>query len=168
MSFTYINREIYPKMLVQDEPLDDNYAKGYSYDDYSKGIPAPWIELGEEQLAFKEANPKATVKEIIEAKLDDSRLLNEEKSAKYEEIRSYENDNLHEFFLDDQNIYIPEYDRRNALGDGAIAGKITIMGLEFDMTEGKILVGMMDKYDNDLMSALGAKQKGVSLATTVE
>jgi hypothetical protein len=27
-------------MLVQDEPLDDNYAKGYSYDDYSKGIPA--------------------------------------------------------------------------------------------------------------------------------
>lgn len=46
MSFTYINREIYPKMLVQDEPLDDNYAKGYSYDDYSKGIPAPWIELG--------------------------------------------------------------------------------------------------------------------------
>lgn len=27
MSFTYINREIYPKMLVQDEPLDDNYAR---------------------------------------------------------------------------------------------------------------------------------------------
>ena len=79
MSFTYINREIYPKMLVQDEPLDDNYAKGYSYDDYSKGTPAPWIELGEEQLAFKEANPKATVKEIIEAKLDESRRLNEEK-----------------------------------------------------------------------------------------
>lgn len=33
-------------MLVQDDPLDDNYAKDYSYDDYSKGIPAPWIELG--------------------------------------------------------------------------------------------------------------------------
>lgn len=83
MSYVYINREIYPNQLVQDDPLDDNYAKGYSYDDYSKGNPAPWIELGEEQLAFKEANPKATVKEIIEAKLDDSRLLNEEKSAKY-------------------------------------------------------------------------------------
>jgi hypothetical protein len=168
MSFTYINREIYPKMLVQDEPLDDNYAKGYSYDDYSKGIPAPWIELVEEQLAFKEANPKATVKEIIEAKLDESRLLNEEKSVKYEEIRTYETGNLYEFFLDDQNIYIPEHDRRNALPDGAIAGKITIMGLEFDITEGKILIGMMDKYDNDLMSALGDKQKQINLATTVE
>ena len=168
MSFTYINREIYPKMLVQDEPLDDNYAKGYSYDDYSKGIPVPWIELGEEQLAFKEANPKATVKEIIEAKLDESRLLNEEKSVKYEEIRTYETGNLYEFFLDDQNIYIPEHDRRNALFDGAIAGKITIMGLEFDITEGKILIGMMDKYDNDLMSALGDKQKQINLATTVE
>lgn len=168
MSFTYINREIYPKMLVQDEPLDDNYAKGYSYDDYSKGIPAPWIELGEEQLAFKEANPKATVKEIIEAKLDESRLLNEEKSVKYEEIRTYETGNLYEFFLDDQNIYIPEHDRRNALSDGAIAGKITIMGLEFDITEGKILIGMMDKYDNDLMSALGDKQKQINLATTVD
>lgn len=168
MSFTYINREIYPKMLVQDEPLDDNYAKGYSYDDYSKGIPAPWIELVEEQLAFKEANPKATVKEIIEAKLDESRLLNEEKSVKYEEIRTYETGNLYEFFLDDQNIYIPEHDRRNALFDGAIAGKITIMGLEFDITEGKILIGMMDKYDNDLMSALGDKQKQINLATTVE
>lgn len=168
MSYVYINREIYPNQLVQGDPLDDNYAKGYSYDDYINGNPAPWIEFGEEQLAFKEANPKATVKEIIEAKLDDSRLLNEEKSAKYEEIRTYENNNLHEFFLDDQNIYIPEYDRRNALADGAIAGKITIMGLKFDMTEGKILIGMMDKYDNDLMSALGDKQKQINLATTVE
>lgn len=155
-------------MLVQDEPLDDNYAKGYSYDDYSKGNPAPWIELGEEQLAFKEANPKATVKEIIEAKLDESRLLNEEKSAKYEEIRTYETGNLYEFFLDDQNIYIPEHDRRNALSDGAVANKIIIMGLEFDTTEGKILIGMMDKYDNDLMSALGTKRKEISLASTVE
>lgn len=63
MSYVYINREIYPNQLVQDDPLDDNYAKGYSYDDYINGNPAPWIELGEEQLAFKEANPKATVKE---------------------------------------------------------------------------------------------------------
>ena len=86
MSYVYINREIYPNQLVQGDPLDDNYAKGYSYDDYINGNPAPWIELGEEQLAFKEANPKATVKEIIEAKLDDSRLLNEEKSAKYEDL----------------------------------------------------------------------------------
>lgn len=168
MIYTYINREIYPNTLVQDEPLDDNYAKGNSYDDYINGNPAPWIELGEEQLAFKEANPKATVKEIIEAKLDDSRLLNEEKSAKYKEIRTYENENLHEFLLDDQNIYIPEYDRRNALSDGAIADKITIMGMKFDITEGKILIGMMDKYDNDLMSALGTKRREVGLATTVE
>lgn len=29
------------------------------------------------------------------------------------------------------------------------------------MTEGKILIGMMDKYDNDLMSALGVKQREV-------
>lgn len=168
MAYTYINREIYPNMLVLDEPLDDNYAKGNSYDDYINGNPAPWIELGEEQLAFKEANPKATVKEIIEARLDESRILNEEKSAKYEELRSYEAENLHEFFLDDQDIYIPEYDRRSALADGAIVGKITIMGLEFDMTEGKILIGMMDKYDNDLTTALGDKQKQISIATTVE
>lgn len=111
---------------------------------------------------------QATAKEIIEARLDESRILNEEKSAKYEELRSYEAENLHEFFLDDQDIYIPEYDRRSALADGAIVGKITIMGLEFDMTEGKILIGMMDKYDNDLTTALGDKQKQISIATTVE
>lgn len=46
MSYVYINREIYPNQLVQDDPLDDNYAKGYSYDDYINGNPAPWIELG--------------------------------------------------------------------------------------------------------------------------
>lgn len=168
MAYTYINREIYPNMLVLDEPLDDNYAKGNSYDDYINGNPIPWIELRQEQLSFKEANPKATVKEIIEARLDESRVLNEEKSAKYEELRSYETENLHEFFLDDQDIYIPEYDRRSALAGGAIVGKITIMGLEFDMTEGKILIGMMDKYDNDLTTALGDKQKQISIATTVE
>lgn len=46
MSYVYINREIYPNQLVQGDPLDDNYAKGYSYDDYINGNPAPWIELG--------------------------------------------------------------------------------------------------------------------------
>ena len=51
---------------------------------------------------------------------------------------------------------------------GVIADKITIMGMKFDITEGKILIEMMDKYDNDLMSALGAKRREVSLATTVE
>lgn len=40
MSYVYINREIYPNQLVQDDPLDDNYAKGYSYDDYINGNPA--------------------------------------------------------------------------------------------------------------------------------
>lgn len=168
MIYTYINREIYPNTLVQDEPLDDNYAKGNSYDDYINGNPAPWIELGEEQLAFKEANPKATVKEIIEAKLDESRILNEEKSAKYEEMRSYESENLHEFLLDDQNIYVSDYDRRNALSNSIVTNKITIMGLKFDITEGKILIGMMDKYDNDLTTVLGTKRKEISLATTVE
>ena len=168
MIYTYINREIYPNTLVQDEPLDDNYARGNSYDDYINGNPAPWIELGEEQLVFKEANPKATVKEIIEAKLDESRILNEEKSAKYEEMRSYESENLHEFLLDDQNIYVSDYDRRNALSNSIVTNKITIMGLEFDITEGKILIGMMDKYDNDLTTVLGTKRKEISLATTVE
>lgn len=168
MIYTYINREIYPNTLVQDEPLDDNYAKGNSYDDYINGNPAPWIELGEEQLAFKEANPKATVKEIIEARLDESRILNEEKSTKYEEMRSYESGNTHEFFLDDQNIYVPDYDRRNALSNGIVTNKIIIMGLEFNITEGKILIEMMDKYDNDLTTVLGVKRKEISLATTVE
>lgn len=168
MIYTYINREIYPNTLVQDEPLDDNYAKGNSYDDYINGNPAPWIELGEEQLAFKEANPKATVKEIIEARLDESRILNEEKSAKYEEMRSYESGNTHEFFLNDQNIYVPDYDRRNALSNGIVTNKIIIMGLEFNITEGKILIEMMDKYDNDLTTVLGVKRKEISLATTVE
>lgn len=168
MAYTYINREIYPNMLVLDEPLDDNYAKGNSYDDYINGNPIPWIELGQEQFSFKEANPKATVKEIIEARLDESRVLNEEKSAKYEELRSYESGNTHEFFLDDQNIYVPDYDRRNALSNGIVTNKIIIMGLEFNITEGKILIEMMDKYDNDLTTVLGVKRKEISLATTVE
>lgn len=51
MSYVYINREIYPNQLVQDDPLDDNYAKGYSYDDYINGNPAPWIEFGEDEHA---------------------------------------------------------------------------------------------------------------------
>lgn len=168
MSYTYINREMYPDMLVQEEPLDDNYAKGNSYDDYINGDPAPWIELGQEQLAFKKANPEATVKEVIEAKLDDSRVLNKEKSAKYEELRSYESDNLHEFLLDDKNIYIPDYDRRDALYNSSVTNKITIMGMVFDITEGKVLIGMMDKYDNDLVTALGSKRKEISTATTIE
>lgn len=61
MSYVYINRGIYPNQLVQDDPLDDNYAKGYSYDDYINGNPAPWIELDKETINLDVNGTQQTV-----------------------------------------------------------------------------------------------------------
>lgn len=167
MSFTYINRDIYPKMLVQDEPLDSNYYQGNSYEEYANNNPAPWIELSKDQLAFKEANPDATAKEIIEMKLDEKRLLDKAKSNKYQEINSYKKD-LYQFMLDDNNIYIQEYERREAIINSVVTDKIMIVGHEFGMTEGKILINMMSDYDKELESVFSEKWSQVNSATTVD
>lgn len=63
----YINKDAKPVYVELDAPLDkDSNLIGNSWDDYQAGA---WVLLSNEQIAFKEAHPDATVEEVYNMKL---------------------------------------------------------------------------------------------------
>lgn len=167
MSYTYTNREIYPKTVVQEEPLDGNYAQCTTYEEYRTGNPVPWIELDAEHLAFKEANPGATVKEIIEKQVDPTRILNKAKSEKRMEIYSAKEQKTG-FLYEGADIYVSSGERREAIQNGALNGSVEIKGVKFSVTEAKIISKMMEDYDISMSSAMGLKLSDLDSVSIVE
>jgi len=73
------------------DELDKNYKQGISYQDYLQGDT--WVKLSDDQIAFKEANPTASVKEVWDMKLktlSDAELLVQAKEKKLAEIEAYD------------------------------------------------------------------------------
>ena len=63
----YINKEAKPIYVELDALLDPESNKiGQSWNDYEAGA---WVLLSNEQIAFKEANPDATVEEVYNMQL---------------------------------------------------------------------------------------------------
>lgn len=63
----YINKDAAPIYVELSEALDpDSNHISQSLEDYRSGA---WVLLSDEQLAFREANPDASVKEIFEMQL---------------------------------------------------------------------------------------------------
>ena len=92
----YINKDAKPIYVELDVLLDpeSNYI-GQSWDDYQAGA---WVLLSDEQIAFKEANPDATVEEVYNMQLAPDPIepepspepdpLQEARRAKLAEIRA--------------------------------------------------------------------------------
>jgi hypothetical protein len=69
MNYTYIRNNIQGVYIEFSEPLDAEYWAGKigsTYEDYQQG---KWVLLSDEQVAFHESHPLASVKEVIEMQL---------------------------------------------------------------------------------------------------
>lgn len=66
---TYINREARDKYVTFPFLLDENYVQGTTWNEYETGVPAPWVLLTPDQVAFRAAHPDSSDKEIFEMKL---------------------------------------------------------------------------------------------------
>ena len=91
--FAYLKKDIENRFVEFPEKLDENYAQGTSYDDYLAGM---WIPLSEGQLSFKNENPSASPKEIINMAFDPipdptpEELLLRAKRSKFDELNRYD------------------------------------------------------------------------------
>lgn len=87
--------------------LNENYKIGSTYEDYLNNY---WILLDEKQIQFKEDNPKATVEEVINCKLNDPykpQSLQEAKNIKISKIIEYDvSSNVNSFKLNGMNVWL--------------------------------------------------------------
>lgn len=68
---TYVNREVNGSYADFPFQLDENYQQGTTWTEYINGVPAPWVLLSSEHLAFRETHPEASVQEVFEMKLNE-------------------------------------------------------------------------------------------------
>lgn len=69
-------------------PFDSNV--GYTIQDYEKG---QWIKLNDEQLAFKEEHPNASMLEVFNMKIEEVDELQKSKISKFQELDAIVNEN---------------------------------------------------------------------------
>ena len=62
----YINKDIRGIYADFDFELDENYSQGSTLDDFEAG---KWIKLSDEQIAFHNANPTASIQEVLNIQL---------------------------------------------------------------------------------------------------
>lgn len=91
MQYIYIKYDIPKHYITLEEELTEELFSnlGSTYEDY---LDNKWVKLSEEQVAFKEANPNATIKEIWEMELQPipTQTLEECKNNKIVEIIMYD------------------------------------------------------------------------------
>lgn len=111
----YINKDTTTLYVELDFQLDSSkYSVGTTWEDYKDG---KWILLSEEQLAFKESNPSASVEEVFNMQLaevpgpSEEELLQQAKSTKLIEASQYHEQRLNEIKYNETSIYVDSYTR---------------------------------------------------------
>lgn len=130
MAITYLKYSVNDKYVTLDEPLDPVLYNniGETYDDYMNDM---WVPLSEEQIAFKEANPFASIDEVFNMKMEGTTVFYERTvdNAKLEmkaNIEYYDNSNyVNVFYIHDIEIWLDKstraglklrFDAENAMG----------------------------------------------------
>ena len=167
MGYTYLNREIRGGYIELQEALDSNYAQGTTYEDYRTGKPAPWIPLSEDQLSFREQNPGASIKEVIEMSLDGERLLRNARSEKMSAIRQ-RRELLRSFKIDGEESYVNSGVRRQALYDASMTSDVMLSGKHYTLSEGRAIVSEMDAYDKEVDEVYNGKMGSVNEAGSID
>lgn len=111
--YTYIKYNIKGKYVEFPEALDPTLYNniGETYQDYVSG---KWVLLSDEQLAFREANPAASVKEVFEMKLREipERTLEQAKREAKDRVNQYDSsENVNSFSIQGLNVWLDKATR---------------------------------------------------------
>lgn len=124
----YVNIDSASKVINLDFELDDNYEVGTTYEDYLDG---KWVKLNAEQEVFYNANPSASVKEVLNCALNPpyEPSLDDLKNMKISEIAAYDgSDAVNSFTLGGKQMWLDKDTRVglvNSIGIEQAAGKET-------------------------------------------
>lgn len=125
MDYKYFNNG---EILQFGFELDSRYNVGTTYDDFLAGA---WVPLNEEQEAFYNANPSASIKEIFDCELKPPYVptIEEVKSLKISQIIEYDqSDAVNQFTLGGKQMWLDKDTRVglvNSINIEQTAGKET-------------------------------------------
>lgn len=92
---TYIKKEISGYYIDFPEEIDAEYWAGQIGSTYEDFEDNKWVLLSDEQLAFHEENPSATIEQVISMTLpSNERTLEQAKTAKIFDIEQYDRSSM--------------------------------------------------------------------------
>ena len=115
MAITYLKYGVSGKYVTLPEPLNpmlyDNI--GSTYADYINGL---WVPLSEEQMAFKEANPSASIREVFDMKINEPtvyiRTVDDAKMDMKSCINTYDRSNsVNAFYIHGMEVWLDKSTR---------------------------------------------------------
>lgn len=158
MAYIYIKYDIPKHYITLEEELTEELFPnlGSTYEDY---LDNKWVKLSEEQVAFKEANPNATIKEIWEMALQPipTQTLVEFKNNKINEITMYDQSNeVNSFTINsaltawftsaERSNYKTSIEAAKLLGQNTMAFFVGDMLLQVPTTNAEYMLAQIQLY----------------------
>lgn len=175
---TYVNKNIKGFYWEGFELDSESYEVGYSYQDFLDG---KWVYLDEDQLAFHEENPDASVKEVIAMKLDpeppgpsEEELLERAKSKKLVEAREYAySDAVRSYSLDGKDVWYDSAMRSKVKTDIDVAKDsglytVNVADSEYELDVANTVMNEMHIYESECNSRTKAIEEDIASKATKE
>lgn len=176
MAYNYINNSVRGSYIEYDYELkiEEGHSLGTTYQDYLQG---KWILMTPEQLAFKEANPDASVKEVIEKQLrvpTPEELLAKARSNKMTDLDLYyTSSSIKSITVNGQSMWILPEDRmilkdrcNTALNSNQ--SSVLLGSLYFSPIEGIVIIDKIIEYEEKQKKVYDEKLTAINSAKTVE
>lgn len=154
--------------------VEDGYDIGITYQDY---LQSKWILMSEQQLAFKEANPSASVKEVIEMQLrvpTPGELQAKARSTKLTDLDLYyTSPSIKSITVAGQSLWIESGDRlmlkdkcNTALNLGQ--SQVLVGSVYFQPVAGIVVIDKIIDYDQKQEAIYDQKKQRISSAKSAE
>ena len=169
--YTYLKKDLRGHYLELEEQLpSEQYTNvGTTAEDYDNNL---WILLSEEQLEFKEQNPQATPKEVINMAITPL-PLEAVKRNKLADLSDYYSKNSRNFLLGETNVYLnksarlyKESEANNAESNGV--DSVNVNGVSMEPAKAITLMHLMDNYDATCQEFYSTKADEINSKETAE
>ena len=177
--YLYIKKSIAKHFVDFAEPLKaEEYDNlGETWEDY---LDNKWVLLSDEQKAFYEANPNASVKEVWDMELTPPhvRTLDEAKSEKIMQIEEYDrSEAVNSFTIGNQTMWLTVSERQQlatqissneAIGREAMTRWFGGQEFTFPLATWKQMLVALEVYAGDALNVTEAHKAAVNALETIE
>lgn len=169
----YVNKMFDYPFQEYEEAIDEEYWAGKigsTYEDYEDG---KWVLLTEKQAAFHNANPEASVREVLEG--DSLAYAKEKKIAEIEAYDSSENVNC--FYINGNPMWLTVDERQqiatqisanDAVGRESMTKWFEGVEYTFPLATWKQMLVAVEVYAGDALNVTEAHKAAVSALTTIK
>lgn len=173
---TYIQKDTTTIYVELDYLLDDNYTIGTTWDDYKDGL---WVLLSDEQVAFRKANPKASVQEVFNMELipvpepTPEELLEKARNQRISDAGDVYQNKINDFKYNDTALYIDYYQRLIKKDEASLikqnGGTSIVLGsIEVNVDYTDYILNALTTYEKECGDALNEILSKLHACTSID